>query len=109
MSLVLRRSELDTVSLVVASPGLRKGPGSSPLDWLETLLLMQPRIPLVLDVHQGTLALHRGAFHLGGPQHILVLEVFLPVCGMGHLPLLNFMRFMSDHFSSLMKSHWMAA
>lgn len=103
--------------------GLTKaGAGSPPLGWLAALLLMQPRIYLVffptgallvrvqLDVHQDALALlHRAAFHLGGPQLTQLLEVLLPTCRVLYLPLLNFMRSLSDHFSSLLKSSWMAA
>lgn len=106
-------------SLVVASPELRRGAGSPSLDWLATLLLMQSRIPLAffatgvhvqLDVPQDALILlHRAAFHLGGLQHTLVLEVFLLTCRMLHLSLLNLMKFLSDHFSSLLKPDWMAA
>lgn len=108
-------------TVVVTSPGLRRGGRSSPLDWLATLLLMQPRIPLAffatgawlvyaqLEVHQDALALLHRASPSGGPP---------AYTGVWHVPshmknvspsLLNFMRLLSDHFSSLLKSDWMAA
>ena len=43
------------------------------------------------------------------PSRYWCLGLFLPMCRMLHFPLLNCMRFQSAHFSSLLRSLWMAA
>ncbi|KAK4810721.1 hypothetical protein QYF61_007695 [Mycteria americana] len=61
-----------------------------------------------LGVHQDLLC--KAAFQLGGPQHVYwCMGLFLPWCRTWHFPLLNCMRFLSAHFSSLSRSLWMAA
>lgn len=53
--------------------------------------------------------LSRAALQLLRPQHVLMPGVILTQYKTLHLPLLNFMRFLSAQFSSLSRSLWAAA
>lgn len=61
-------------------------------------------------VHQATQVLFcKDAFQLSGPQHVLLYGVASPQVKDLHFPLLNFIRIVSGHFSSLLRLLWMAA
>lgn len=68
----------------------------------------QPELFYELGVHQDPEDFfHKATSQLDGPQYILVL--FLHRHRTLHLPLLNRIRFLSIHFSSLLRSFWTAA
>ena len=61
-------------------------------------------------VHQDTqVPLRRAALQQGRPSLYWCLGLFLPRGRTLHLPLLNLIRFLSAHLSSLSRSRWMAA
>jgi len=109
----------------VASPVLNKGEGSPPSTcWQYLSSTAQDNVHCLFC--KGTLLAHvqlgvcqdpQGlccniTFQLGDPLHILVHGVVPPQrqdLAPWHLSLLNFMRFLSTHFSSLLRSFWMAA
>ena len=101
----------------------KKRESSASLDLLVTFLLMQPKILLAF--------LSTGAQHcfmlnlvstrtprsfsakplsiLLTPSIYLCIELLFPRCRTLHFIFLNVMRFLSHHFSSLLRSLWMAA
>lgn len=53
---------------------------------------------------------YQAAFLMDGPQHLyLCMELLLPRYRSFYFPLVNFMRFLTAHFSNLLKSFCMAA
>lgn len=97
----------------------QKGPVTS-LDLLAMLLSVQPRMllaPLLPGSHWLTFSLLPTRAprtfsadllpRQSGPSRPRCQGFFLPRCRTLHLPLLNFIRFLLDHSSSLSRSLWM--
>ncbi|KAK4810782.1 hypothetical protein QYF61_008754, partial [Mycteria americana] len=92
------------------------------LDLLAILCLMQPRIPLALAARAHCWLMFnlvstrtprsfsaRLLSSWVAPSIYWCLGLFLPKCRTWHFPWLNCMRFLSAHFSSLLRSLWVAA
>lgn len=107
MSLLYWGTEYSTPGVV--SPAVCGGKGSPPLTSWQHFASCSSGYHYPLNSKGTLLAYVQAAFQLSGPQHVLVLGLFLPWCRTLHITLLNFMRFMPAHFSNLPMSLWMAS
>jgi len=96
---------------------------STSLYLLATLLLMHPRIPLAFLAIRAHCWLMVKLLSTSTPRSLSAellsnrstpslyrcMGLFVPRCRTLHLPLLNFIRFLSAQLSSLSRSRWMAA
>lgn len=102
-------------SLGVSSPALSKRAGS-PSSWLAILLLMQPRTLFSFATKAHCCLMFSLVYprtHRSYSSKLLsswavpsIYIFFLPMCRIWYFPLLNFIRFLSAHFSRLLTSLW---
>lgn len=106
MSLILKRSELDSVlqCWVEGKDYLPQPAGSTPPNAAQDIWLVFATITVVgslmVDVVSSRTPRSFSTFHPVSPQQVLVLGLFYSRCKTLHFPLLNFMMSLLAHFPS---------